>query len=432
MKALFHRFIILFFLQVTLMAHEESLHLSLEGALKRVEVKNLTVILNHSKVDEVCQDSNIKRADIFPQIDVHAMQSRSRVLSNFGGPIFPFHVNRFDAAFEGTFSAFDLRKWANYKSARIGYNVSEFDYQKGLQNAFFETTRAYFTHLRNLKRLDVIDANIRRDQTLLDLTRIQFQAGTASPIDVTRSEVQLATERKERLQQETNVKESELNLKKILDISVHTSLTIDKINAYEGIPGYDYSFSIEHALTARPDYLRAQRQLDRNKYDRRAANWDYYPKLDLFGDWGIAAGEISGNKQTQEWTIGLVINMPIFDGFRIQSNKLKNNARIRQQESFIKDLENTISSEIVLNQKDLQSRYNQIDIVKLQVKLSERELELAKIRFEQGVADNRDVVDAQANLAKFSDDFVEAVYQYNLARLDWARIMGDVLLVVGQ
>ena len=64
--------------------------------------------------------------------------------------------------------------------------------------------------------------------------------------------------------------------------------------------------------------------------------------------------------------------------------------------------------------------------------LSEEELELARIRFIEGVADNRDVTDAQAALAAANDELVEAVYFYNLSRLELARSRGGVRLLFSE
>jgi len=53
-------------------------------------------------------------------------------------------------------------------------------------------------------------------------------------------------------------------------------------------------------------------------------------------------------------------------------------------------------------------------------------LRLARQRYQQGVADNREVLDAQNRLAFAEDNLVDAVFLYNLSRLELARARGDV------
>ena len=62
----------------------------------------------------------------------------------------------------------------------------------------------------------------------------------------------------------------------------------------------------------------------------------------------------------------------------------------------------------------------------------QEELRLARQRYQQGVADNREVVEAQNRLAIAEDNLVEALYQYNLSRLELARAKGDVRTVLGE
>ena len=97
---------------------------------------------------------------------------------------------------------------------------------------------------------------------------------------------------------------------------------------------------------------------------------------------------------------------------------------------WLKDLELVINEEYKVVAQDMQSRYDQIIITEKKVKLAQEELELAQDRFEKGVADNRDLVDAQNSLAVSQDEYIDAVYQYNLSRIKFARVLGDVRLVL--
>ena len=62
--------------------------------------------------------------------------------------------------------------------------------------------------------------------------------------------------------------------------------------------------------------------------------------------------------------------------------------------------------------------------------LAEQELELAERRFQQGVADNRELVEAQNRLATASDNVVEAAYNYQRGRVELNRVLGQVSAVL--
>ena len=58
------------------------------------------------------------------------------------------------------------------------------------------------------------------------------------------------------------------------------------------------------------------------------------------------------------------------------------------------------------------------------VRLAQRELEMAQDRFRAGVGDNLEVVNAQTALANARDAQVNALAQYNAARLNLAASVG--------
>ena len=91
-----------------------------------------------------------------------------------------------------------------------------------------------------------------------------------------------------------------------------------------------------------------------------------------------------------------------------------------------------ISSELQLAAQDARSRFAQVGVAERSLRLSQDELRLARQRYEQGVADNREVVEAQNSLAQASDNLVEADYQYNLSRLELARAKGEVRTILSE
>ena len=58
--------------------------------------------------------------------------------------------------------------------------------------------------------------------------------------------------------------------------------------------------------------------------------------------------------------------------------------------------------------------------------LSDSELTQARRRYEAGVASNLEVTDAQTRLERARDNRIDALFGYNVARIDLGRAMGNV------
>lgn len=409
----------------------QTIELDLAAALERARDANFTILIQREDVESFRQSARRTRAELLPRVSASASQSRA-MQPNVGGfteniPGVPERnfTNRFDALLRARLSTLDATRVAEYRVARFDVELSTFDLETTVQDILETIADAFFSHVRNQARLDAIAANIERDRALLELAENQFEAGVATPIDVTRAEVQLAQNELALLQQETVVFESDLRIKRILNIDLAADLRMVPPPLNEEALGNSRTLGLEAVLRENSAFRRATRALERNEYARRATSWERLPSLELSGEWGYASRSLSGDMREQ-WRIQAGLSIPIFEGFRIQANQLQADAAIRRQEHVVASLEKELDADLRLARQNIRSRFSQITIARKQLELSQRELELARTRFEEGVADNRDVVGAQANVAAAEDSVVEAEYFYNRARLRFARLSGDV------
>jgi outer membrane protein len=74
----------------------------------------------------------------------------------------------------------------------------------------------------------------------------------------------------------------------------------------------------------------------------------------------------------------------------------------------------------------LDSARHQVEVANLGIQLAQEEVTQARDRFAAGVADNIEVVQAQDALSRASDNQIAALYQFNQARADLARAIGQM------
>ena len=73
---------------------------------------------------------------------------------------------------------------------------------------------------------------------------------------------------------------------------------------------------------------------------------------------------------------------------------------------------------------DLQAATSQVELSQKNVQLSQETLNQSRMRFEAGVTHNLEVVQSQESLASAEQDYVDAVFAHNIAKLDLARALG--------
>lgn len=411
----------------------EPVPLTLEQALGSVERVSLNVLLGRESAAQALEAANQARSSNLPTISATAQQRRSQgvsiatVVVTSGRP-----ANRFDALLTGNYALLDPKLRAAADAARAGSDAAQATYAATVQTVLADVATAYFANLRNRRRLEVLDANIKRANGILELARNQLAAGVATQIDVTRAEAQLAIAEQARLQQVTTLVSGDLVLKRLLDIEPGRELQLEDFEVRRAGAAL-YTFSEEKSsFEKRAEYLAAQRALEQNRLSVKSADYQRLPTLSLNGNMGLAAPRFDDGGKQEQWAFGVALSVPIFDGLRTGADRRIALSRQRAQEARLHALELQISSELRLAAQDAASRNAQVGVAEKTLGLAQEELRLARQRYQQGVADNREVLEAQTRLAEAGDNLVDAVFRYNLSRLELARARGDVRSVLAE
>lgn len=436
----------LFFVAASVFSEEESREttvLSLQDVFLQVEQANLSVLSAREQITESRESLRQQRAPLLPELDLTASQRRSNSLFQPGGSrVLPESneanvdrqtggaVNTFNAGLEANWRLFDVNRIADFRLARLDIDLSELSFDATLQDRLASAGLIFFQHQRNVSGLKVIESNIRRAKGLLELAQNQFRSGLATEIDVIRARSILASERRLERQQKTTVLESALRLEQLLGRSPTGSLILSEFETSD----LDGILSVIpeglQLLSQNPAYQREKTLQSQNQLARRAAGLQRLPTVQAFGDYGIRSELPFDGDDQRSWAAGLSVSVPIFEGLRMQADRRRADSRIRRQELILQELENNILSDSFLFREDAVGRFEQITFAEEQRDLARDELRLAQRRFSEGITDNRDVIEAQNNLARAEDTLVEAKFRYQVAVLEIARLSGEVRIIL--
>jgi len=410
----------------------EALHL--KDALERAPEANFQILLAGEGLRSQEELTRATRAALLPQIQLDATQGRnmSPNIDPFSKSIpgIPkrFFVDRFDAVLRARLSLINTRSIDDWRLSKLDLQATELRLQNTTQDILRQIAVAYVTHWRNEQKLAVIDKTLERDRILKQIAVDQRDAGVATTLDITRTEVALAGNELIRLQQETMVMESALDLKRALNFPLDKVFTVQVGDLIVEEPG-SQAQDLAAILGARADYQKLLAELEHEQMAYKAAWREHLPSVELSGQWGYAS-EAWSDSMEEQWAIQLGVSVPVFEGFRIDAKKRASASAVRAKEIELNELKSQIDAQYRLIQQQFQSSHQQVQVARRARDLNAREFELERIRFQEGVADNSDVVDAQTRLANAEDRLVEAQYQLLLTWINRARVSGDVMSLV--
>jgi outer membrane protein TolC len=334
----------------------------------------------------------------------------------------PFDI--MDARISASQSIFDFSSIRRLQASRAGVSAAKATLDYTEEQVAARVARAYLRAIRTDAELDTARANITLSRALLDLAESQKASGTGTGIEITRARVQLADD-KQRLLVATNARQSaHLQLLRAMDLPLNLKLDLTDKLAYIPVDPITLEHAEEQALKERSDLAA---QLDRENSARLSASavkMERLPSLHAFGDYGTIGIGFDNARPTR--TLGATLRIPIFDGGRLDARRAESASRYRAEKIRTREIKEQIALDVRLALDALRSAEEQVKVAEEGLGLTENELAQARRRFEAGVAAGIEVTDAQTRLERARDNKIEALYNYNLARIDLEQAMGRV------
>ncbi len=166
----------------------------------------------------------------------------------------------------------------------------------------------------------------------------------------------------------------------------------------------------------RPEFRLFDAQVRGFRADARRARADLFPQLSLIQQYGIDSTRFSF--ADRGYATFLHLDVPVFDWFRARSASRQFTLRASQVDANRQIAERVFSKEYRDAQARVDQDYSQIAITERQVKLSEDNLRLSRVRYEGGEGTALDVVSAQSQLAQARQNYFTAKANYLNARVE--------------
>jgi outer membrane protein len=332
--------------------------------------------------------------------------------------------NTMDARLSGSQSIFDISSIRRLQSAHAGVSAAKSDMESMAERVAALVARAYLLAIRADADVETARANITLSQAVLNQAENQKDAGTGTGIEITRARVQLTNDQQRLMVEENARRSAHLRLLRSMDLSLSIELELTDRLGYVPVDAVTLERAKAQALSERPDLKAQQERENSTRLSASATKLERVPSVSFFGDYGTIGLGFDDALPTR--TVGVMLRVPIFDGGRRDYRRMEAASQYRAEIVRTKELKEQIELDVRLALDALHSAEEQVKVAREGLQLSENELAQARRRYDAGVAYGLEVTDAQTRLERARDNQTEALYNYNLARIDLENAMGQV------
>jgi outer membrane protein TolC len=372
----------------------------------------------------------VSRSNLLPNVSSSLAESLERVNLDAQGlrsPSIPGVVgpyNFFNArAVSLNQSIFDLVAIRNLRGATQNVHAAQDSATDARDLVVLAVAGTYLQIVTTQARVVSVRALVESERAVFQQASDRLKAGTAALIDVTRTQVQYQTDVQLLRSELADIEKQKLNLARIIGLPLGNSYTLADSFAYAPLENLTVEDALTRAFATRADLRAAQASVRAAESVLSAAHAEYLPSVSFHGDYGAVG--TNPPQAASTYTLTGTINVPIFAGGRVQGDTEQAHAALNQRRAELEDLRGSIEHDVRFAFINLSSAADQVTVAESNVSLSHQTLKQSRDRFAAGVADTVEVVQSEQSVAQADADYINAVYEHNLAKVTLSRSMGQ-------
>lgn len=337
--------------------------------------------------------------------------------------------------------------------ARNSRDSSYLSFVRSVQTAVNGVEQAYWDLAYAIRNLEVKKEALVVAKDLNRITRIKIDVGSLAPIDITQTEVGIATAEQEIIIAESLIGDAQDRLRRLLSFNpdqwAPPIIPTDEVRTEQATVNVEEGIGV--ALERRPEIIAAEYNVDSDRI-----RYDFWrnqtrPQLDLVGSYGNAGlggtttlRDLNGNiisrtpggfsdafqqvldRDFKNWSIGLNFSYPILNR-RARGERGAALYTWESSKALLNSLEQNVLLEVRAAARAIDTAKRSITAAEKSRELAERNLDAERKKFENGMTTSFQVTQIQNDLSVARTAELQALAIYRKALATYHYAVADIL-----
>jgi outer membrane protein TolC len=410
-------------------ATADTIALSILDVITRALDHNLGVLLAEEGASGAAATRARALSELLPHLSGNVSQARRKTnLEAFGFPLreeFPRIVgpfNVFDARVFVSQAVLDLSALNEFRAAEHSATAARHSYRSARDLVVLVAANLYLQTLATSARAETARAQLETATTLHRQAVSLREGGLVAGIDVVRAEVRLSTERQRVTVATNEYEKTKLQLARVIGLPVGQSFTISQEIPFVPVPEMTLEEALARAYRERPDYLASLERVQAAEATRKAIQGEALPSVRVTADYGTIG--LQAGSALPTFNVVGALEVPIFEGGRVQARLAQADADLRSRRAEADDARAEIYYDVRTAFLDLKATEEALQTATRGRELADQQLAQSRDRFAAGVTSNIEVVESQEAVAQASEQYIAALYGFNVSKAVLARSLG--------
>ena len=306
------------------------------------------------------------------------------------------------------------------KRATLSYESAEDSFASGLLSIRNQARSLYYDVMLKEEGIKVEKRKVDSSRSLHEVTVALVEAGKLAPVESMRSKIRLQTDERQLRNADVDRQKAILNAKNFIYVPLE-----QPVNFLTHLEFKPFTIPverlIEYALLHRPELKNLRRSQELSRIDFAASKEVTRPTLSLNSTYGYSTVQ---STFTRSWTVTGAANWLFFDSFiaRDQADQ----ARIGEivADLNLAETEKATRLDVQNAYLDVKNAEQQITDFQASREQAHRNVEVLRLRFQNGLDRLIDVFDAETQARSLDFEYLGLVINYNRSKDNLSQLIG--------
>lgn len=394
-------------------------------------------LLSHKQSDEKVTEAY---GNLLPNISAEGSYIRNTKLPVFylpsdffgipGGRSIPVEIgekNVYEGYINFQMPVYNAAIYPGIKAANINKKINRENIRAVKSRTVTETKKAYLRVLVLQQQLTLINQCVERGEQRLNDVRNLFFQDMAADVDTLTAYISLVNLEPTKLKLINAVENSKRALLFIMGLDENTQIVL--LDLFLLSDEDHHTEALQNNAADRSEIKQLELAVEAAEQLEKVEFANHLPSLNAFGRLKIEAQAGDYKFNDYNWPtsslVGLQLSLPIFNG-------LKTDAKVEQakieKEKTIEQLENLkeyVALEISTSLSALNEAKENVIAIKKTVELAERNYNMIRSRFNNGLSNLNDLLDAELMLNEAKINLTTENYNYHIAKVEYEYAIGN-------
>lgn len=316
------------------------------------------------------------------------------------------------------------------KSSELEKELADLNIIKSNENIIYNTITMYYNAMILNEKTKLLQESYNQHKTLVDILKLRYQHGVAKKTEFDRAKVNFRNVESEIEINSSQYKQAINSLKNAIGFNLKDELIIDQsIAKYEDFvlplveeANYDTSNLIDAKIDSKNE------EIKQSEIEKKKAN--FLPTLTANAKYGANSFGSELGSSFSNWfdysTIGLKLNVPIFNGFKNKSLLEQSKIELSIQESISKLNEQSYQLNISSSLTQLYSSYENLNKNKENLHLAKEMIDASTVEYREGTSDLSNFLDAEYSYKEARTNYITSLLDYLNAEVDYNKSTGNI------